>query len=130
MLRYVTSTLTAFALGGMINVSAQQPAPTQSQREQGNATPQPGMGMDSRTSLRLGTALVFIPALFAMLFVAGAKIRHLAAIVALASVFALITWFAGPDGDVPGLRRLPSLVKPYQRARVAAMFSNDPKVLQ
>jgi len=41
MLRYVTSTLTAFALGGMINVSAQQPAPTQSQREQGNATPQP-----------------------------------------------------------------------------------------
>jgi hypothetical protein len=41
------------------------------------------------------------------------------------------TWFAGPDGgDVPVLRRLPSLVKPYQRARVAAMFSTDPKVLQ
>src|SRR4051812_12247694 len=72
----------------------------------------------------LGSALVFIPALFAMLFVAGAKIRHLAAIVALAPVFAFVTWFAGPDGgDVPVLRRLPSLVKKYQRARVAAMFS-------
>ena len=28
----------------------------------------------------LGTALVFIPALFVMLFVAGAKLRHLAAV--------------------------------------------------
>src|SRR5258706_4398235 len=46
----------------------------------------------------LGTALVFIPALFAMLFVAGAKIRHLGAIVAMASTLALITWFAGPEG--------------------------------
>ena len=79
----------------------------------------------------LGTALVFIPALFAMLFVAGAKIRHLAAIVALATVFAFVTWFAGPDGgDLPGLRHLPSLVKKYQRARVMAMFSTDPTVLR
>jgi cell division protein FtsW (lipid II flippase) len=79
----------------------------------------------------LGTALVFIPTLFAMLFVAGAKIRHLAAIVALATVFAFVTWFAGPDGgDLPGLRHLPSLVKKYQRARVMAMFSTDPTVLR
>src|SRR6266850_942752 len=79
----------------------------------------------------LGTALVFIPTLFAMLFVAGAKIRHLAAIVALATIFAFVTWFAGPDGgDLPGLRHLPSLVKKYQRARVMAMFSTDPTVLR
>ncbi len=79
----------------------------------------------------LGTALVFIPALFAMLFVAGAKIRHLGAILAMACMLAIVTWFAGPEGgDIPGLRRLPSLVKPYQRARVAAMFSTDPAVLR
>jgi rod shape determining protein RodA len=66
-----------------------------------------------------------------MLFVAGAKIRHLAAVVAMASVLALITWFAGPEGgDFPVLRNIPSLVKPYQRARVAAMFSTDPAVLR
>src|SRR4051812_38472590 len=64
----------------------------------------------------LGTALVFIPALFAMLFVAGAKIRHLGAIVAMASVLTLVTWFAGPEGgNFPVLRNLPSLVRPYQR---------------
>src|SRR5947207_13850005 len=34
----------------------------------------------------LGTALVFIPALCAMLFAAGATIRHLGAIVAMASM--------------------------------------------
>ncbi|HEV8607495.1 MAG TPA: FtsW/RodA/SpoVE family cell cycle protein [Tepidisphaeraceae bacterium] len=79
----------------------------------------------------LGTALVFIPALFAMLFVAGAKIRHLAAIVGLATMLALVTWFAGPEGgDLPVLRHLPSLVKKYQRARVMAMFSTDPAVLR
>jgi rod shape determining protein RodA len=79
----------------------------------------------------LGTALVFPPALFAMLFVAGAKIRHLAAITAVATVLAFLTWFAGPDGgNIPLLRKFPSLVKPYQRARVAAMFSNDPSVLR
>ncbi len=77
----------------------------------------------------LGTALVFIPALFAMLFVAGAKIRHLAAIMGMATVLALVLWFAGPEGgDVPGLRHLPTLIKKYQRARVLAMFSNDPAV--
>jgi rod shape determining protein RodA len=79
----------------------------------------------------LGTALVFIPTLFAMLFVAGAKIRHLAAIVGLATILGLVTWFAGPEGgDLPVLRHLPSLVKNYQRARVMAMFSNDPGVLR
>ena len=40
MLRFVTSTLTVCALGGMINVFAQQQTPTQSQ-EQGKPAPEP-----------------------------------------------------------------------------------------
>jgi len=78
----------------------------------------------------LGTALIFIPTLFAMLFVAGAKIRHLLAIVALGLVLAPIAWLAGPEADVPVLRHLPTLVKGYQRARVNALFSNDPALLR
>ena len=83
----------------------------------------------------LGTALVFIPALFAMLFVAGAKIRHLLTIVALAVVLAPIAWFAGPASDTgmsrdfPVLRHLPALVKEYQRGRVYALFSSDSKII-
>jgi rod shape determining protein RodA len=66
-----------------------------------------------------------------MLFVAGAKIRHLAAITGLATILALVTWFAGPEGgDLPGLRHMPTLIKKYQRARVLAMFSDDPTVLR
>jgi len=81
----------------------------------------------------LGTALIFIPALFAMLFVAGAKAAHLLAIAAIGLVLAPGIWLAGPapDGpDYPFFRHLPVLVKPYQRARVMAMFSNDPATLQ
>ena len=77
----------------------------------------------------LGTALVFIPALFAMLFVAGAKIGHLGAIVGLGLVVAPLMWFSGSP-SVPVFKHLPELVKPYQRARVYAMFSNDPATLQ
>jgi len=40
MLRVVTSTLTICALGGMINVFAQQQTPTQSQPEQQKAAPE------------------------------------------------------------------------------------------
>ena len=40
MLRYVISTLTGFALAGMISVSAQEPAPTQPQKEQGKPVPE------------------------------------------------------------------------------------------
>ena len=84
----------------------------------------------------LGTALVFIPALFAMLFVAGAKIQHLAIIVGTGAVLAPLAWYSGPmkdtgmERDVPVLRHLPALVKTYQRQRVAAMFSRDPRVLR
>lgn len=76
----------------------------------------------------LGTALTFIPALFAMLFVAGAKFKHLLTIVGLGAVCAPIAWFSG--SDLPLFRNLPELVKQYQRDRVFAMFSTDPAVLQ
>jgi rod shape determining protein RodA len=84
----------------------------------------------------LGTALIFIPALFAMLFVAGARMRHLLTIVAVGAVFGPIAWYSGPmektgmERDFPVLRHFPALIKHYQRARVRAMFSNDPLVLR
>lgn len=86
----------------------------------------------------LGTALTFIPALFVILFVAGAKIGQLLAIVGLGLCFAPLMWFSGTchaDGcalcpHLPGLRHLPQFVKHYQRERVYAMFSDDPAMLQ
>jgi rod shape determining protein RodA len=83
----------------------------------------------------LGTALVFVPALFAMLFVAGARLGHLATIVGAGALFALFLWFCGPQGPngagLPVLKHLPSFVKQYQRDRVYAMFgSDDPTVMQ
>lgn len=77
----------------------------------------------------LGTALVFIPALLIMLFVAGARVTHLAAIIGTAILAAPALWLSGQPG-VPGFQHMPSLVKEYQRARVYAMFSSDPGMLQ
>jgi cell division protein FtsW (lipid II flippase) len=79
----------------------------------------------------LGTALVFIPVLFAMLFVAGAKIRHLLAIVLIGAALAPVAWLAGKDENnvpysrLPGFKYLPTLVKKYQRDRVNAMFTGE-----
>jgi rod shape determining protein RodA len=87
----------------------------------------------------LGTALIFIPALFVMLFVAGAKIWHLAAVILLGLCFAPLMWFSGTCHHVenctlcphlPVLRHLPQFIKHYQRERVYAMFSTDPATLQ
>ena len=84
----------------------------------------------------LGTALVFLPALAVMLFVAGAKVTHLLSIVGAGLLLAPLIWFAGPKEetgmayDLPGLRKLPALVRNYQRHRVTAMFSDDPAVLR
>jgi cell division protein FtsW (lipid II flippase) len=77
----------------------------------------------------LGTALIFVPALFAMLFVAGAKLRHLFAIIGLGLIMIPLVWFSGLDG-VPVFEHLPQLIQPYQRKRVYAMFSQDPETLQ
>jgi cell division protein FtsW (lipid II flippase) len=76
----------------------------------------------------LGTALVFVPALFAMLYIAGARMKHVLAIIGLGVALSPIAWFAGTD--LPGFRHLPTLVKEYQRQRVYAMFQDDPATLQ
>jgi rod shape determining protein RodA len=76
----------------------------------------------------LGTALVFIPALFAMLFVAGAKLWHLLAIVGMGACLGVLVWLCGPAPEGPGLpvfKNFPAFVKPYQRGRVHAMFTED-----
>jgi cell division protein FtsW (lipid II flippase) len=86
----------------------------------------------------LGTALVFIPILFAMLFCAGAKVGHLGTIVLIGLALAPVAWLAGKDANnepytkLPGFKYLPTLVKDYQRARVKALFSgeNDPATLK
>lgn len=76
----------------------------------------------------LGTALIFIPALFAMLFVAGAKMRHLFAIVGMGLALAPVAWLSGTD--LPVFRYMPELVRGYQRERVYAMFKSDPRTLR
>ena len=88
----------------------------------------------------LGTALTFIPALFVILYVAGAKLGHLLAIVGIGVFFAPLLWFSGTCRQfheectvcphVPLLKHLPQFVKHYQRERVYAMFSDDPAILQ
>lgn len=77
----------------------------------------------------LGTALVFIPTTIAMLFVAGAKLKHFAAFAGMGLVLAPILWLSGQQG-VPVLQHGPSLVKKYQRDRVYAMFKDDAQTLK
>lgn len=71
----------------------------------------------------LGTVLVFIPIVFAMLFCAGARLRHLLPIIGFAVVMAPVAWLSGTD--VPFFRHLPAVIKGYQRDRVISMFSSD-----
>jgi rod shape determining protein RodA len=84
----------------------------------------------------LGTAIIFVPALFAIMFVAGARMRHLLAIMGIGIVLMPIAWFSGSaektglDFEVPVLKHFPTLIKKYQRARVHAMFSREPSVLR
>jgi cell division protein FtsW (lipid II flippase) len=77
----------------------------------------------------LGTCLVFVPTTLAMLYVAGAKARHFAAIFGTGIVLLPILWLSG-QSHVPVLKHGPDLVKAYQRDRVVAMFKNDESTLQ
>jgi len=60
----------------------------------------------------LGTSILLLPTLFVMLFVAGAKLRHLALILVL-GLIAAPTFYFSP------------LMNPYQRERIQALFHQD-----
>jgi len=77
----------------------------------------------------LGVAALFVPTLFALLFVAGARLKHLLAIIALGLVLIPLLWLSG-DENVPFFRHLPAIVQPYQRARLTGLLSHDPKTLR
>jgi rod shape determining protein RodA len=64
------------------------------------------------------------------MFVAGAKMWHLLAVLGMGIAVTPVMWLAGPAPDGPGLpvlKYLPAMVKPYQRERVQSMFNDDPK---
>jgi rod shape determining protein RodA len=61
----------------------------------------------------LGVAALFFPTLLAMLFVAGAKVRHIVIVLTLAGLLTPVFWFSG-------------LVRPYQRQRLEALLGGDP----
>jgi rod shape determining protein RodA len=77
----------------------------------------------------LGVAALFVPTLFILLFVAGAKVKHLLAVVAISLAAIPLLWLSG-DEQIPFFRHLPVIVQPYQRARVAGLLSSDPKTLR
>jgi cell division protein FtsW (lipid II flippase) len=72
----------------------------------------------------LGTALVFGPTRLAMLFVAGARMKHIGIVLGAGALMLPVGWLAGQPG-VPVFEHLPALVKGYQRKRVEAMFVYD-----
>jgi cell division protein FtsW (lipid II flippase) len=81
----------------------------------------------------LGMASLYIPTLFVMLFVAGARIKHLLLVALMGIAVVPVLWFSGPKPDGPGLPVLkhgPLFVQPYQRQRVFAMFKHDPRTMR
>jgi rod shape determining protein RodA len=84
----------------------------------------------------LGTSFCFIPALFAMLFVAGAKVNHLLAIALLGLVLMPIAWLSGkdqqghPHSNLPILSHLPELISPHQRQCVLDILQSDPHTME
>jgi rod shape determining protein RodA len=76
----------------------------------------------------LGVAALFLPTLLAMLLVAGARKRHILAVLGLGLACTPIFWLSGTD--LPVFRHLPEIVHPYQRERVETMFQSDPKTLR
>ncbi|HSZ59286.1 MAG TPA: FtsW/RodA/SpoVE family cell cycle protein [Tepidisphaeraceae bacterium] len=81
----------------------------------------------------LGMASLYIPTLFVMLFVAGARIKHLLLVALMGIAVVPLLWFSGPKPDGPGLPVLkhgPLFVQAYQRQRVFAMFKHDPRTMR
>lgn len=60
----------------------------------------------------LGTSILLLPTLFVMLFVAGAKMKHLALILLLGCIATPAFYFS-------------PLMNPYQRERIQALFHQD-----
>ena len=85
----------------------------------------------------LGTSFCFIPALFAMLFVAGAKLRHLSVIILIGIAIAMVAWLSGTDAKTgkahTTLRvfpHLPQMISPHQRQCILDIFNNDPHTME
>ncbi len=82
----------------------------------------------------LGSALLFPPVLFCMLLVAGAKLRHLMALLSIGvlvvavnvAIIALDPPIISPNGRIlphPPARQWYHILKPHQEARIAALIS-------
>jgi cell division protein FtsW (lipid II flippase) len=71
----------------------------------------------------LGMAMLCVPTLFAILFIAGARKRHLLGIVAIALALMPVAWVCGKN--VPGHGHVPLLMQPYQWDRVKALVFPD-----
>jgi rod shape determining protein RodA len=85
----------------------------------------------------LGTSFCFIPALFAMLFVAGAKINHLLAVAVIGIVVMPVAWMCGTDAKtqeahstLPIFPHLPEIISHHQRQMVLDMLYSDPAALE
>jgi cell division protein FtsW (lipid II flippase) len=84
----------------------------------------------------LGTSFCFIPALFAMLFVAGAKINHLILVVLLGILIAPIALLCGtdkaghPHSHLPIFPHLPELISTHQRQCVLDLLEHDPHPME
>ena len=63
----------------------------------------------------LGTVMLMMPILFSMLFVAGARVKHLLIIVTLAIVVSPVLWH---------------FMRPYQRMRVSSLLLQNDKVFE
>jgi rod shape determining protein RodA len=63
----------------------------------------------------LGTALLMMPILFTMLFIAGAKVKHLLIIILMALLVSPLLWFK---------------MRPYQRNRISSVFLQNNWVRQ
>ncbi|MFA5554030.1 MAG: FtsW/RodA/SpoVE family cell cycle protein [Phycisphaerae bacterium] len=63
----------------------------------------------------LGTVMLMMPVLFIMLFVAGARVKHLLLIILMAVLVSPVMW---------------TLMRPYQRARISSVLLQSPAVQQ
>lgn len=73
----------------------------------------------------LGTVLLFLPVLFAMLFAAGAKVRHLLLIIILGMLSLPVCWL-----NIKDYQRLRLVGMALQNQQLRAFFANHPEKWQ